>query len=198
MAARFIGFNPLAGFIVAIVFVLVAVFSTLPVRADFRILSSSGGEVSSYLAVFARVRQSGDRVIIDGPCLSACTLVLSTIPKNRICVTRRAVLGFHAPKYVDPRSGRMSRSSEATRIVTQSYPAGVRAWIKKRGGLTQKVIYLRGRSCCSLSALLSNLPSFKSSRGTDVKWCQPRLRVRVKHLAGTKMLRHATVRGFKS
>jgi hypothetical protein len=150
MAARYIGFNPLAGFIVAIVFVLVAVFSTLPVRADFRILSSSGGEVSSYLAVFARVRQSGDRVIIDGPCLSACTLVLSTIPKNRICVTRRAVLGFHAPKYVDPRSGRMSRSSEATRIVTQSYPAGVRAWIKKRGGLTQKVIYLRGRELAAL------------------------------------------------
>ena len=150
MAARFIGFNPLAGFIVAIVFVLVAVFSTLPVRADFRILSSSGGEVSSYLAVFERVRQSGDRVIIDGPCLSACTLVLSTIPKNRICVTRRAVLGFHAPKYVDPRSGRMSRSPEATRIVTQSYPSGVRAWIKKRGGLTQKVIYLRGRELAAL------------------------------------------------
>jgi hypothetical protein len=105
MAARFISFNPLAGFIVAIVFVLVAVFSTLPVRADFRILSSSGGEVSSYLAVFARVRQSGDRVIIDGPCLSACTLVLSTIPKSRICVTRRAVLGFHAAQWVDPRTG---------------------------------------------------------------------------------------------
>ena len=150
MAARFIGFNPLAGFIVAIVFVLVAVFSTLPVRADFRILSSSGGEVSSFLAVFARVRQSGDRVIIDGPCLSACTLVLSTIPKNRICVTRRAVLGFHAPKYVDPRSGRMSGSPEVTRIVTKSYPAGVRAWIKKRGGLMRKVIYLRGRELAAL------------------------------------------------
>ena len=145
MAARFI-----AGFIVAIVFVLVAVFSTLPVRADFRILSSSGGELSSYLTVFARVRQSGDRVIIDGPCLSACTLVLSTIPKNRICVTRRAVLGFHAPQKLDPRSGRMSRTPEATRIVTQSYPAGVRAWIKKRGGLTGKVIYLRGRELGSL------------------------------------------------
>ena len=150
MAARFIGFNPLANFIVAIVFVLVAVFSTLPVRADFRILSSSGGEVSSFLAVFARVRQSGDRVIIDGPCLSACTLVLSTIPKNRICVTRRAVLGFHAPQWVDPRSGRTSRTPEATRIVTQSYPAGVRAWIKKRGGLTRKVIYLRGRELAAL------------------------------------------------
>jgi hypothetical protein len=36
-------------------------------------------------------------------------------------------------------SGRMSRSPEATRIVIQSYPAGVRAWIKKRGGLTGKL-----------------------------------------------------------
>jgi hypothetical protein len=136
--------------VVAIIVFALSLFGTLPVRADFRILSSSGGELSSYLAVFARVRQSGDRVIIDGPCLSACTLVLSTIPKNRICVTRRAVLGFHAPKYVDPRSGRMSRSPEATRIVTQSYPSGVRAWIKKRGGLTQKVIYLRGRELAAL------------------------------------------------
>ena len=35
-------------------------------------------------------------------------------------------------------------------IVTQSYPAGVRARIKKRGGLTGKVIYLRGRELGSL------------------------------------------------
>ena len=149
MAGRFIGFNPLAGFIVAIVFILVAVFSALPVRADFRILSSSGGEVSSYLAVFARVRQSGERVIIDGPCLSACTLVLSTIPRSRICVTRRAVLGFHAPHWID-QSGHSWRTRESTRTVTASYPAGVRAWIKKRGGLTQKVIYLRGRELAAL------------------------------------------------
>src|SRR5262245_52624626 len=80
MARKLIGFDPLVRLIFAVVFVHVALFSTLPVRADFRILSSPGGEVSSFLEVFARVRQSGERVIIDGPCLSACTLVLSTIP----------------------------------------------------------------------------------------------------------------------
>jgi bifunctional non-homologous end joining protein LigD len=37
---------------------------------------------------------------------------------------------------------------------------------------------------------------FKSSRAQDVKWCHPKLIVDVKHLAGSKMLRHATVRGF--
>jgi bifunctional non-homologous end joining protein LigD len=37
---------------------------------------------------------------------------------------------------------------------------------------------------------------FKSSRLTDAKWCSPQLRVKVKHLAGSKTLRHATVRGW--
>jgi bifunctional non-homologous end joining protein LigD len=38
--------------------------------------------------------------------------------------------------------------------------------------------------------------SFKSSRLTDVKWCQPKLTVRVKHLAGSKFLRHASVKAL--
>ena len=131
----------------AAVLALVAVSQA---RADLRILSSPGGFVVDYLQAFARVRQSGERVVIDGPCLSACTLVLSTIPSNRICVTRRAVLGFHAPRMIDRQTGRSSRAPEATRIVIKSYPAGVRAWIKKRGGLSQKLILLRGRELTAL------------------------------------------------
>ena len=127
------------------VVVALALFAMFPAQADVRIVSSPGGAVDAYLAAFARVRQSGERVVIDGPCLSACTLVLSTIPRNRICVTRRAVLGFHAPRWYYPGTGQTMRASEATRAVTASYPPGVRAWIKKRGGLSQKIIYLRGR-----------------------------------------------------
>ena len=136
-------------FAVVVSFVL-ALFAMLPARADLRIVSSPGGPVDAYLEVFARVRQSGERVVIDGPCLSACTLVLSTIPRNRICVTRRAVLGFHAPRLFDPRTGFTARAPEATRAVTASYPAGVRSWIKRRGGLTQKIIYLRGKELAAL------------------------------------------------
>ena len=124
---------------------VLAVLAAVPARADLLIRSSPGGWVTDYLATFARVRQSGEKVIIDGPCLSACTLVLSTVPSNRVCVTKRAVLGFHAPRIIDRRSGKTARAPEATRIVIDSYPAGVRAWIKKRGGLSQKIIYLRGR-----------------------------------------------------
>ena len=130
--------------------VTLVLFALSSARADVRIVSSPGGAVEAHLAAFARVRQSGERVVIDGPCLSACTLVLSTIPRNRICVMRRAVLGFHAPRWYYPRTGQTTRASEATRAVTASYPVGVRAWIKKRGGLTQKVIYLRGKELAAL------------------------------------------------
>jgi hypothetical protein len=70
--------------------------------ADVRIRSSPGGDVLFYLRFFEAVRDSGDRVIVDGPCLSACTLVLSVVPADRICVTRRAILGFHAPAALRP------------------------------------------------------------------------------------------------
>jgi len=136
--------------LIALTAVLVVIFDFVPASADVRILSSPGGAVDAFLAAFARVRQSGERVVIDGPCLSACTLVLSTIPHNRICVTRRAILGFHAPKWYYPSTGQTMRASEATRLVTASYPSAVRAWIKKRGGLTQKLIYLRGKELAAL------------------------------------------------
>ena len=44
--------------------------------------------------------------------------------------------------------------------------------------------------------LTTSWGAFKSTRATDVKWCQSKLVVRVKHLAGSKMLRHATVKGL--
>jgi len=136
--------------LIALAIVLVVICDLLPASADVRILSSPGGAVDAYLAAFARVRQSGERVVIDGPCLSACTLVLSSIPRNRICVTPRAVLGFHAPQWYYPSTRQTMRASEATRLITTSYPPAVRAWIKKRGGLTQKVIYLRGKELAAL------------------------------------------------
>ena len=50
-----------------------------------------------YLENLMALKNSGERVAIDGPCLSACTMVLGVIPRDRICVTTRARLGFHAP-----------------------------------------------------------------------------------------------------
>jgi hypothetical protein len=133
-------------------FILTAVLCVLaspPAQAEVRILASPGGQVGPFLDLFERVRDSGERVVIDGPCLSACTLVLSMVPNNRICVTRRAVLGFHAARSVDGR-GRMYAEPEASREVLAAYPEPVRGWISRRGGLTSRLLLLRGRELAAI------------------------------------------------
>ena len=128
---------------------LLGAFASPPAQAEVRILASPGGEVGPFLDLFERVRASGERVVIDGPCLSACTLVLDMVPDDRICVTRRAVLGFHAARSVD-RKGRFYAEPEATELVLQAYPAAVRGWIRRRGGLTSRLLLLRGRELASI------------------------------------------------
>src|SRR4051812_22194971 len=123
-----------------------------PASAEVRILASPGGEVGPFLDLFARVRASGERVVIDGPCLSACTLVLSTVPNERICVTRRAVLGFHAARSMDTR-GRLYAEPEASALVLQTYPSAVRGWIRRHGGLSSRVLLLRGRELAAIYPL---------------------------------------------
>ena len=121
-------------------------------RAELRIVSSPGGEVDSYLRLFAMVRESGERVIIDGPCLSACTLVLSAVPEDRICITRRAILGFHAARWLD-QQGQLSAAPDETRLLATTYPAPIRSWIERNGGLTEKPLFMRSRQLATLYRL---------------------------------------------
>ena len=137
--------------IVFIVLLAVALwfFTTMLARAEVRILASPGGQVGPFIELFDRVNASGERVVIDGPCLSACTLVLSMVPNGRICVTRRAVLGFHAARSID-RRGKIYAEPEASQLVLDAYPGPVRNWIIRRGGLTSRLLLLRGRDLASM------------------------------------------------
>ena len=78
---------------------LLSVFAAAPARAELHITRDHGGYVEEYKAKYKRVRETGQRVIIDGICNSACTLVLGMVPMNKICVTPRASLGFHQAYY---------------------------------------------------------------------------------------------------
>ena len=71
------------------------------------------------------------------------------MPNERICVTRRAVLGFHAARSVD-RRGRIYAEPEASEAVLETYPAPIRDWIIRRGGLTSRLLLLRGRELTAI------------------------------------------------
>jgi hypothetical protein len=108
-----------------------------------------GGKMEEYTARFQQVRDSGETVIIDGTCLSACTMVLGLVPRDRVCVTPNAVLGFHAAWMYD-KSGNRVASASGTRDLMKAYPASVRAWIARNGGLTPNMKYLRGRALATV------------------------------------------------
>ena len=124
--------------------VVVALSAATPAFAEIRILGSPGGEVGGFLKLFEVLRESGERIVIDGPCYSACTLVLSTIPRERICVTRRAVLGFHRGRLFDHEGNEYTVPPSLNAAVVDVYPEPVQRWIARRGGLTKKLIMLRG------------------------------------------------------
>src|SRR5579864_5581899 len=119
-------------------------------HADMRIESDPGGEVAAYVQKYHQVRDSGERVVIDGPCLSACTLLTGIVPRDRICVTGRAELGFHAASYYDDASRSFIPTREGSEEVMRLYPAAVKAWIGRHGGLTPKLKMMRGPELTAL------------------------------------------------
>jgi hypothetical protein len=118
--------------------------------ADVRIVDDPGGEVSSFVQKYQEIRDSGQHVEIDGPCLSACTLLTGIVPRSHICVTSRAVLGFHAASYYDDASRSLVPTREGSALVMRLYPAEIRGWIMRHGGLTPHMIELRGRDLAAL------------------------------------------------
>jgi hypothetical protein len=108
-----------------------------------RISEDRGGQIGRYLQAFAMLRSSGERVVVDGNCLSACTLVLGVVPRDRICATPRARFGFHAA-WMPSEDGRPVTSRLGTQALWDVYPSSVRHWINSHGGLTRRMIFLEG------------------------------------------------------
>ncbi|HEY7458886.1 MAG TPA: hypothetical protein VH765_09050 [Xanthobacteraceae bacterium] len=129
--------------------VALATLSATTVSADVRIRNDPGGIISQHMQVFARLRDSGERIVIDGHCYSSCTLVLGIVPPDRVCVTPRARLGFHAA-WVPGGDGRPLPSPEGTATMWGVYPDVVRKWITNRGGLRRELVILSGRELTSM------------------------------------------------
>jgi len=119
---------------------LLCLAAATPARAELHITRDHGGYVEEYKARYKRVRDKGERVIIDGICNSACTLVLGIVPMNKICVTPRASLGFHQAYYDKAWTfGTKVISTAGTADLMSYYPSPVKDWIDRTGGLTPEM-----------------------------------------------------------
>ena len=97
-----------------------------------QIIDDRGGLVIAYQMQWAMLAPQRVNVQIAGPCVSACTILLGYIPRERICVSSRASLGFHlaTPDFV-------------TEDLLRAYPLDIRLWIAQHGGLTHQIIWLQ-------------------------------------------------------
>jgi hypothetical protein len=115
--------------------VLASILLVAPSLANAKtvqIFDDRGGLVIAYQMQWAMLAPQRVNVQIAGPCVSACTILLGYIPRERICVSSRASLGFHlaTPDFV-------------TQDLLRAYPLDIRLWIAQHGGLTDQIIWLQ-------------------------------------------------------
>jgi hypothetical protein len=123
---------------------VLALCTATPAAAEYRVRRDHGGLVEQYKAKYERLRVRKERVVIDGICNSACTLLLGIVPLNRICATPRASLGVHEA-YIDKRwtAGVRVASSSGTADLMSYYPPPLKDWIKRRGGLKPQMQHIK-------------------------------------------------------
>lgn len=144
-------FNRLSVFAIPVFALTLAAFNApVEVRAalgfspgDYIIQDDPGGFLDLYEQRFKRIANSYSGVVIDGECSSACTTVLTYVSLDRICVTPRAWLGFHAPTEENENGDWVPTEAGATEVM-QQYPEKIRDWINANGGLKEEMIFLEG------------------------------------------------------
>jgi hypothetical protein len=122
--------------------------STSPQPVVVHITQDFGGDVDTYIAKYERLALSGTSIEIDGECTSACGLVFSHFPRDRVCVTPRAVFGLHQAWVWRPGHPHIEedRNIEAdpafTANMIAAYPPVVRGWVKAHGPLVLEPKYM--------------------------------------------------------
>jgi hypothetical protein len=103
-----------------------------------RLANDRGGLITGYVEKFRSASQRGVHAVVDGDCLSACTMAIGFF-QGRICATPRAVLGFHSPSQWGKQP-----NPQGTQMMASHYTAAALAWIARNGGLQPEMIFLRG------------------------------------------------------
>lgn len=97
----------------------------------YTVRGEPGGNVAAHYYKYQQVAAQYDRVVIDGMCKSACTMLLGVVPLDRICITPRGYFMFHAGH---DRGNRMF-NQRATQTMLAAYAPEVRDWVTRHHAL---------------------------------------------------------------
>jgi hypothetical protein len=100
------------------------------------IKKDDGGIIVDFVKKYSNIRDSAEKVVVDGECASACTLFLGMVPRRNYCITPNARLGFHTAslkkKWADG-TVTYSHAAEFSALMWGMYPATIRAYLKVVG-----------------------------------------------------------------
>lgn len=75
-----------------------ATWPPIPCGRPCVIEGSPGGIIDLFIAEANDLKDAGTPVIVDGPCISACTLLVD-IDRANVCLTTNAAFGFHQSSF---------------------------------------------------------------------------------------------------
>jgi hypothetical protein len=109
--------------------------AVMPSRA-LVINDDEGGVIVDFIKLYSDIRDTGEKIVVDGECDSSCTLFLGLVPKQNYCVTPNAKLGFHTAsvRHSWPDGSiAYTHASEFSALMWNMYPGNIRAILKKVG-----------------------------------------------------------------
>jgi hypothetical protein len=105
-------------------------------RSATFIKDDPGGKIVDFVKKYSDMRDAGTQVVIDGECVSACTLIISMLQPENVCVTPDASLGFHSASVRIEEEGKEPRyehAQEMSELMYDTYPGRVRAYLSRKG-----------------------------------------------------------------
>lgn len=118
-------------------------FTAVSLAKDYVVHHDGGGNIDNHDYYWHQVRNRYDRVVIDGDCISACTMVLGIFPLDHVCITPRGAFAFHA---AHPRLDSTIKSEKATERFYSYYAQPVRDWVNAHHAMnTVKLTWLRSK-----------------------------------------------------
>jgi hypothetical protein len=88
-----------------------------------------GGIIAEHRQRFGYYRRAGAKVEVRGPCYSACTILLSYIEPENLCIGERAFMAFHAVRSIE----REEYMENETFQYFLNLPRPIQQWINSKG-----------------------------------------------------------------
>jgi hypothetical protein len=114
---------------------LVMISTASPSRSLI-IKDDPGGVIVDFVKKYSDIRDRGEKIVVDGECVSSCTLFLGIVPKQNYCVTPMAKLGFHTASVRTAwKDGTVtySHAPEFSALAWNLYPGKVRSYLRLVG-----------------------------------------------------------------